>query len=71
MKDRASAKFTVGYRPDAFTSRDYILATLENEPDALEAAAGYSRMYYGEISPITVRHGKRKIHVIPRNAGRS
>ena len=29
-------KFTIGYKPDPFTRRDIILATLENEPDALQ-----------------------------------
>lgn len=62
-------KFTVGYRPDAFTRHDYVLATLDSEPDALSAAAEYSRMYYGECSAITVRRGRKKIHVILRRIG--
>lgn len=62
--------FTIGYFPDAFTKRPYILGREKNQADALEAAAGYSRMYYGECSPIMVFQGKKKIHTIPRNAGR-
>ena len=64
MAERA-LKFTVGYKPDPFSS-DYILSTHDTEPDALSAAAHYSRMYYGECSAITIRHGRKKIHVIPR-----
>ena len=62
--------FTIGYFPDAFTKRPYILGRQKNQADALQAAAEYSRMYYGECSPIIVSCGKKKIHTIPRNAGR-
>lgn len=63
-------EFTIGYFPDAFTKRPYVLSRQKNQADALQAAAEYSRMYYGECSPIMVFQGKKKIHTIPRNAGR-
>ena len=62
--------FTIGYFPDAFTKRPYILGREKNHADALRAASEYARTYYGECSPIMVFQGKKKIHTIPRNAGR-
>lgn len=61
-------EFSIGYFPDDFTKRPYILGREKNHADALEAAAGYSRMYYGECSPIMVFQGRKKIHTIPRRA---
>lgn len=63
-------KFTVSYYPDSFTRSEYVLATLDNHVDAMEAAVANAKMYYGERSPIIVRQGKKKIHEIPRGAGR-
>lgn len=65
-----SGGFSVGYKPDMFTKRDMIIGRYDREPDALQAAAEYARMYYGECSAITVYKGKKKIHTIPRRAGR-
>lgn len=68
---KRETKYTVGYYPEIFMRRPYVLDSFDNQVDALEAAARYSRMYYGECSPIIVQHGRKTVHTIPRNAGRA
>jgi hypothetical protein len=70
VTENVPQEFAVGYYPDVFTKQPYILARTKTHVEALEVALGYSRMYYGECSPIMIFQGKRKIHTIPRNAAR-
>ncbi len=64
-------KFSISYKPEPWTKAEYVLGRCDNHVEAIETACGYSKMFYGEISPIIVREGRRKIHTIPAGAGRT